>query len=206
MIDTNNKYYQMMLNEFDTIKDGDISTFALQLLNRVPEYFFSVPASSSGKYNAQNDLGNGGLVRHSISVKRMLEPLFTLEGYFDLTEREKDLLRVAALFHDCFKSGTQQMYEENQHTKFLHPVYASQFIVMCSVQTGFNYKDADFIAQAVITHMGQWNINSRESCVLPRPETPAQKILHLADYMASRADVNMTFSEDCFDDPGDEPH
>ena len=206
MIDSYNKYYQMMILELDSIDDIEIAKFAIQLLNRVPDYFFSAPASSSGKYHPQNDLGKGGLVRHSISVKRMLEHLFVLEGYFDLTDKEKNLLRVAALFHDSFKSGTQEMYEQNNQTKFLHPVYAAQFIVMCAIEVGFNYKDADFIAQAVMTHMGQWNTKSRDTSVLPKPETPAQKILHLADYMASRYDVNMSFSEECFDDPGDEPH
>ena len=163
----------------------------MSLLNKVPEYFFTVPASSSGKYHPKNDLGEGGLVRHSISVERMLKHLLEPDEYFDFTPRQVDLLIVAALFHDCLKSGTQEEYEQGKHTKFLHPLYASNFIMTQSVLMGFDYNDALFISSAIISHMGQWNTSKNGPGKLPTPETPAQKALHLADYLASRKDINM---------------
>lgn len=186
-----NKYYQMMADEIKTIRDYNTMTFASQLLDVIPEYFFTVPASSSGKYHPENDLGEGGLVRHSISVKRILEHLLVLEGYFTFTNKEKELLKVAALFHDCMKSGTQSDYEANEHTKFLHPIFASAFILVQAATTSFSYDDAMFIADAIASHMGQWNTSNRESGSLPTPVSDAQKILHLADYMSSRKDINM---------------
>ena len=191
-MEQNNKYFKLMLNEISTIKEEDIRLFAICLLVKVPEYFFSVAASSSGKYHPMNDLGEGGLVRHSISVKKMLDHLMEPNGYYDFTERQKDLLRVAALFHDCFKSGTQEQYQENIHTKHLHPLYAHNFIITESIVNKFPYEDAKYIADAVISHMGQWNTSWREDGVLPLPKTPEQKILHLADYLSSRKDINMT--------------
>lgn len=187
-----NKYYQMMEVEIvSSITSDDIRGFALSLLNKVPEYFFTVPASSSGKYHPKNDLGEGGLVRHSISVERMLKHLLEPDEYFDFTPRQVDLLIVAALFHDCLKSGTQEEYEQGKYTKFLHPLYASNFIMTQSVLMGFDYNDALFISSAVISHMGQWNTSKNGPGKLPTPETPAQKALHLADYLASRKDINM---------------
>lgn len=193
MINPENKYYIMMWNEIDTLKFTDIRSFGISLLNNVPDYFFSVPASSSGKYHPVGDLGEGGLVRHSIAVKRMLEHLMEPYGYYDFTEREKDLLKLAALFHDCFKSGTQEEYEKNPRTKFLHPILAVNFITYYSCLTGFDYDDASFISSAVATHMGQWN-KSRDN-ILPEPKEPHQKILHLADYLASRQDINMDIKD-----------
>lgn len=204
MVASDNKYYKMMLNELDTISSLEISQFGHYLLNRIPDYFFSVPASSSGRYHPIGDLGEGGLVRHSIAVKKMLEHLFEPEGYYEFTDREKDLLRLAALFHDSFKSGTQEMYEQDIHTKHLHPVYAAQFVVMSSIMAEFDYKDACFIADAIISHMGQWNKKLRNSGILPKPITAAQKVLHLADYLASRKDVNVDVGDDYVYDPGKE--
>ena len=43
--------------------------------------------------------------------------------------------------------------------------------------------------------MGQWNTSKNEPGKLPTPETPAQKALHLADYLASRKDINMEVEE-----------
>lgn len=191
-----NKFYQMMADEISTIESDDVRKFAISLLNSIPEYFFTVPASSSGKYHPKNDLGEGGLVRHSISVKRMLIHLLEPNGYYEFTEREKDLLIVAALFHDSFKSGTQEEYEKNNQTKFLHPAYAASYIIMQSVIHSFDYKDAKFISSAIISHMGQWNKNRSNLGTLPTPETPEQKILHLADYLASRKDINMTITDE----------
>lgn len=191
-----NRYYYLMLDAINEINDIDNRRFAHYLLDRVPDYFFIVPASSSGKYHPQNDLGEGGLVRHSISVLRMLEHLLEPEGYFDFTDEQKDLLKIAALFHDCMKSGTQEEYENNQRTKFLHPLYAANFIMTTAIENEYPYEKALFIYDAVIAHMGQWNKNKNESGMLPTPTTMSQKVLHLADYLASRKDINMTLEED----------
>ena len=191
-----NRYYYLMLDAIDEINDIDNRRFAHYLLDRVPDFFFIVPASSSGKYHSKNDLGEGGLVRHSISVLRMLEHLLEPEGYFDFTDEQKDLLKIAALFHDCMKSGTQEEYENNQRTKFLHPLYAANFIMTTAIENEYPYEKALFIYDAVIAHMGQWNKNKNESGMLPTPTTMSQKVLHLADYLASRKDINMTLEDD----------
>lgn len=210
-----NKYYFMMEDEINTLSIDDIKEFGLALLGTIPEYFFNVPASSSGKFHPKNDLGEGGLVRHSITVRRMLRHILEPNGYYDFTVREIELLELAALFHDSFKSGTQEEYEENIHTKFLHPVLAANHILMESVKKRFDYDSASFMASAIMSHMGQWNTSWREAGTLPLPKTPAQKALHLADYLASRTDINMDIPDPykgddsepatTIDDPGDEP-
>lgn len=198
MVGQENKYFRLMLDEIDTLQDIDNRRFAHALLSNVPDYFFSVPASSSGKYHPSNDLGNGGLVRHSISVVRMLNHLLLPEGYYDFDDEQKELLKIAALFHDCMKSGTQEEYEQNKHTKFLHPLYAANFIMTTAIKNAYPYEKALFIYNAVISHMGQWNTNG--SSELPVPKTQDQKILHLADFLASRKDINLEFDEVYFDD------
>ena len=41
--------------------------------------------------------------------------------------------------------------------------------------------------------MGEWSTDKRSSIVLPKPETEMQKMVHLADYLASRKDIEMQF-------------
>ena len=204
MVGQENKYFRLMLDEIDTLQDIDNKRFAYALLSNVPDYFFSVPASSSGKYHPSNDLGNGGLVRHSISVARMLDHLLEPDGYYDFDDEQKELLKIAALFHDCMKSGTQEEYEKGKHTKFLHPLYAANFIMTTAINYGYSYEKALLIYNAVISHMGQWNTSKQEGGMLPVPKTPDQKVLHLADYLASRKDINFEFDEVYFDDKVDD--
>jgi hypothetical protein len=67
-----------------------------------------------------------------------------------------------------------------------------------AIKNGYPYEKALFIYNAVISHMGQWSTNG--TAKLPTPETPDQKALHLADYLASRKDINMEFGEEYFDE------
>jgi uncharacterized protein (DUF3820 family) len=41
--------------------------------------------------------------------------------------------------------------------------------------------------------MGQWSTDKKSSVVLPKPEDVYQHFVHLADYLASRKDLTMTF-------------
>jgi hypothetical protein len=41
--------------------------------------------------------------------------------------------------------------------------------------------------------MGQWNTDKRSSVVLPKPKTVIEKLVHLADYLASRKSLEFNF-------------
>lgn len=187
--------------ELSTIVNEDIRKFAETLLNDAPDYFYHVPASSTGKYHPQISLGDGGLVRHTKAVVRFFNHLMGIEQNYSLfTEREMDLGRVACLIHDIQKSGTEKYYQEHSEdgkkkvfTVFEHPLLAAKYVL--------RYKDTipenelKYIAMAVGSHMGQWNTDKRNSTVLPKPTTDMQKMVHLADYLASRKDIELQFDE-----------
>lgn len=174
------------------IIEPSINEFAHKCVSELPKYFFTVAASSSGKYHPECDLGEGGLVRHTVNVMLILNHIMELEQY-GLTEHEKDLLRVAALFHDGLKSGTQEMWESSEHTKHLHPFYSATFMMENALHFGFDYNDAKFISDAIMSHMGQWTTSKYSEGTLPKPETKYQQLLHLADFLASRKDINVIY-------------
>ena len=183
--------------------NDDIKKFAEAVLDDAPDYFFHVAASSTGKYHPVYALGEGGLMRHTKAVVRMYNHLLSLDQYRNLfTEREIDLGRVACIAHDIQKSGDEAKYiaqsndgKNKVFTVFYHPLLASQYILQYKNKY-LSEEELKFIASGVESHMGQWNTDKRSSVTLPTPETEMQKLIHLADYLASRKDLDVSFEDD----------
>lgn len=175
----------------ETIENEDIKEFAITVLDSLPEYIWTVPASSTGKYHPAYSLGDGGLMRHQIAVVRFLNFFFELEQYNSkLTSREMDLMRLAGLVHDGMKSGSQLDFEASKYTKFEHPLQMANKIRECK---GLPEEEIEFIAKVISKHMGQWNTDKKSSVTLPKPDEKFSRLLHLADYLASRKSLTMDF-------------
>jgi hypothetical protein len=176
----------------DTIVNDDIREFAEVLVDGLPPYIWEVGASSTGKYHPAYSLGEGGLMRHQIAVVRFLNFFFELEQYNSkLTSREMDLMRVAGLVHDGMKSGTQEQFSNSKYTKFEHPILMATKI---RETTGYlPENELEFIASVISRHMGQWNTDKKSSITLPKPSDKFSRMLHVADYLASRKSLTMEF-------------
>ena len=177
----------------ETIVNDDIREFAKVLLDDIPDYIWHVGASSTGKYHPSYSLGEGGLMRHQIAATRFLNFFFELEQYnTKLTDREMDLMRVAMLTHDGRKSGEQLDYKHSKYTKFDHPILMANVIRSYDGKY-LNHNEIEFIAKCIESHMGQWNTDKKSSMTLPKPENKYQRLIHLADYLASRKCLTMDF-------------
>ena len=196
MTDERMKLVEPVLN---TIENDDIRDFAVKLLDSLPEYIWTVPASSTGKYHPAYSLGDGGLMRHQVAVVSFLNFFFELEQYNSkLTSREMDLMRVAGLTHDGMKSGSQEQFSTNKYTKFEHPVLMANKVRECG---GLPTEELEFIADVISKHMGQWNTDKKSSTVLPKPNEKFSRLLHLADYLSSRKSLTMEFDNYVADAP-----
>ena len=170
-------------DEIDKICDEKLRTAALDALEDVPNYFWKVPASSSGKYHPKCDLGDGGLVRHSIMVSRVAVDLLTAEIFLRDTDYNRDLVRITALFHDIMKQGTGN----TGHTVFNHPILASDFLKEYLEDADVDKCSIEMICSGLSTHMGKWTTSScMPDIVLDAPKTDFEKLIHTADYVASR--------------------
>ena len=198
MTDERMKLVEPILN---TIENDDIKEFAIVLLDSLPEYIWTVPASSTGKYHPEYTLGDGGLMRHQMAVVRFLNFFFELEQYNSrLTSREMDLMRVAGLVHDGMKSGSQEQFDNSKYTKFEHPILMA---IKVRETTGYlPENELGFIADVISKHMGQWNTDKRNPISLPKPSDKFSRMLHVADYLASRKCLIMDF--DNFEAPKQE--
>ena len=178
----------------DTFENEDIKQFMIEkCMPTIPEYFWEVPASSTGKYHpAYSVTVPLGLAKHTVALVRLLNHMLNIESIgSQFSSRERDLLRIAGLMHDTRKSGTQTEFERSKWTKFDHPIQAANVI---SKLKGLPENEIGFITSAIMSHMGQWNTDKRSPKVtLPKPQSKAQIILHLADYLASRKDIELLF-------------
>lgn len=175
-----------------TIENEDIRYFAEQCIETIPDYFWEVGASSTGKYHPQYALGELGLARHTCALVRFLNHILNVDCFGNkFTSREKDLMRVAGMMHDTRKSGDDEAYVKNKYTKFAHPLLAANEI---RTLIGFiSEEELELVASTIESHMGQWNTDKRSKVLLPLPENKYQKMLHLADYLASRKDIEVLF-------------
>lgn len=164
------------------IKNPKIREFTQRFIReKVPDYFMRVPASASGKYHPMDSLGDGGLVRHSMSVAIIAQAICELE-YLQVTPVDKSFILAACLLHDTFKQGRS----ESGTTVRTHPNIAAQEIYNFSKEIG-EEKIGKSIATLVVSHMGQWGNQ--------KPGSRVQFLVHLADFIASRRWITIDYTD-----------
>lgn len=175
--------------ELNKFKNDNIRISTEIILNMLPDYFYEIPASSSGEYHPNFSLGEGGLVRHVKVAMRILEEMFKDEAFGKYDDYKKDLIRMALILHDGFKSGTTY----SGHTCSDHPVIMSTFILDNRDKLLISEEDSLFVARLIITHMGPWNKDKSGNVIMPVPESKEELLVHLCDYIASRKFLDVSF-------------
>lgn len=177
--------------ELSYIRNPRIRRFTEMAIELLPEYFFSVPASSTGKYHPDYALGEGGLVRHTKAAVRIAVELFRMEC-FNYTEDEKDMIIASLILHDGCKFGL----EESRYTVTEHPLFVTMLIRENKDVTDCVTKDElNMILGNIESHMGQWCYDYKtKKQVLPKPMTKMQNFVHWCDYLASRKCLEFNFN------------
>lgn len=161
--------------EIAKIVDFSLQDFCRFVLNEeVPEYFWKIGASASGKFHPKFSQGLGGLVRHTKAVVWFAEEL--LRGsYVYLEDVHKDYVILACILHDIAKYGKGDEVDKSEYSS--HPEAASQ-IVADAWRAYFREEPPFVLLNAIASHMGRWG-NTKAL-------TQIDRCVHLADYVASR--------------------
>ncbi len=177
--------------EINYIKDSSLRGDLKILIGLLPDYFFEVPASSTGKYHPAFSLGDGGLVRHTKAAVRIAYELLnnnTVGAKFSL--HDKDLILIALTLHDGVKSGM----EHSKYTRFDHPLLASKLIMENKDKVSMEVDDLRKVCSMIESHMGEWTYdNYQKKEVLPKPKTAEQRFVHMCDFLASRKFLDIKF-------------
>mgnify|MGYP004496407663 CR=1 FL=1 len=170
-----------------------VKSVVINILSNLPDYFFKVAASSTGKYHPKMSLGEGGLVRHTKAAVRIAMDLLELQMFAPLDRTARDLILGSLLLHDGLKHGKT----EEKYTRADHPLLMSEFILDLAnkdVKTEEVQLIYERLASGIATHMGQWNIDYRtKQVIMEKPQTHYEKFIHLCDYLASRKYIDMEF-------------
>ena len=181
---------EMFAKELAYIKKEKYKAGAETLIELLPDYFFEVAASSTGKDHPSFALGDQGLVRHTKVAVRIAHELLENETVgFSFNQDEKDLMIIALIMHDGLKHGLTQ----DKYTKFDHPLIVADYIKQNQNKTTFTDGEIKFITSAISSHMGQYNTNPYSDVVLPLPSNKYQRFVHMCDYLASRKFLDVKF-------------
>lgn len=156
--------------ELFRISDKYVRDLTRKALQEAPEYFWTKPSSSSGKYHLPDEHGEGGLVKH---VKRTCAAAEVLLKAW-VTPVDFDVVRAGCILHDIGRYGFTE--EPPAHSLKTHPYLGWKYLNDIEASA----EDTKFkeVIHCVESHMGKWGPVS--------PGTREAFIVHLADMIASQ--------------------
>ena len=168
--------------ELNLIVDEELRMVTKAYLDEcVPTYFWEDGASSSGKYHPQFSQGQGGLVRHTKAVVMFAEELLKMSTYAYMKEAYKDYAIAACIVHDTAKYGMTEFSKAEYKNHARNAALAfNNFAKEC------DYQVSEILLNAIVAHMGQWSTEKED-----RPFTNVDRLVHMADYIASRSFIDI---------------
>ncbi len=182
---------EKFMNEINYIKNEKYRKNAKILIEGLPDYFFLVPASSTGKYHPQFAAKEGGLVRHTKAAVRIAYELLNSMIGDVFTNDEKDLIILGLILHDGLKHGKKQ----EKYARFDHPLLAADYVKESKDKLTFDDNEIKFLYNIISSHMGPYNTNAYSDVVLPIPKNKYQKFVHMCDLLASKKFLDIKFDD-----------
>lgn len=175
--------------EYLYIKDNKRREDLKILVSGLPDYFFEIPASSTGKYHPAFASTEHGLVKHTKVAVRIAKELLENPGLNNFTSTEKDLIIMSLVLHDGFKSGKIK----EKYTRFDHPLLVCDYIKENKSKLSLTENEIELLTRMISSHMGIWNKDINDVEVLPKPKDKYERFVHMCDYLASRKVIDVEF-------------
>lgn len=185
------------------IQGKQMRKFCVLALKSAPDYFWTEPASTSGKHHVGESL-----VEHVIfAVEYGKEHIRMLEqaNKNKWLDRHKDIFYTALILHDCFRSGMvgREMRDETGklRTDDLHTVYAPRALKYINLGTKDNPRYACWNLQwnqledAMACHYGPWSPIVHLDPTIDREFHSVALQVFLVDYIISRGCVRIVLPE-----------
>jgi len=183
-------------HKLNMIHDTTIKQFVIECFDKLcPDYFWTCPCSTTGKYHPQVSLGVGGLVRHTklavwwgLELLKMLSPSSELKKIYP-TGLQNEVI-ATLLLHDMIKNGeglNAQGYSLDRGVTGTHGVTLANKIVSLTNELVIKSTDigtTDRILAGIALHMGIWT--TIPYAVVDTTTKAFTDLIHLADYCASR--------------------
>jgi len=174
--------------ELAAIDSSFVKEFVIECFDKLtPSYFWTGPASSSGKHHPKMSNKKHGLVLH---VKLCVWWGRKIAQSYERCNM--DIIIAALLLHDLQKFGTAVDKDGKpnlaEYSSAHGPMLAMQIENMLANQNKtYEYGTISIIIAAIAMHMGKWTnqtLSHKWKDMLRKNNNV--EIVHLADYMASR--------------------
>ena len=121
--------FQPYLDKFETDK---MRMYCTDMIAQIPDYIFTMPSSTSGKYHNATQCQPHGQIYHIIMFAEIMNYRLSLKGNQEKfkSPAQRDAMRCVPFFHDALKCGT----DGGQWTVHEHPMLAGTWVRETSVE------------------------------------------------------------------------
>lgn len=188
-----NKYnvFSLMYPKFETDMMRDYFT---DMIQEIPDYIFTMPSSTSGKYHNKTQCQTYGQIYHVYMFWEILNYRLNLKGNKEKYENPilRDCMRCVPVFHDAIKCGLNG----SNFTVHEHPILAHDWVLNTTVEHDINDKLKKLIADMCAAHSGEWASSKRSKVILPEPKNDMELFIHECDILSSRNNIDMIISDE----------
>ena len=183
--------FKEVLEKFET---EEIKLYCEDMIGLIPDDSLVLPSSTSLKYHNSTQVKLFGNAYHLVMVAEICNYLLGLEHNINKfpKPKQRDCIRTSSILHDAVKLG----FNGSQHSLFQHPILAADWVKETVVEHDIRPELKDYISKMCASHSGQWNTSNRSKDVLPKPETEEQMLIHQCDFLSSRSNIDMMYSEE----------
>jgi len=194
----------LLIKKCRMIKHKMMRRFAVLALKGAPEYFWTEPASTSGRFHAGESLAEHVIycLIYGKDHIRMIQ-----EGKYPWNDQQESIFYTALICHDLYRSGMpgRELRDEEGklRTDNLHPIYAPMALKFLDLYIG--KEDKTWYAKnnlpwakledAMSGHYGPWSPISSLDPTVGRDFRDISLHVFLVDYIVSRGCLRVVSEE-----------
>lgn len=182
--------FKELLDQFET---EEMRLYCEDMVEHIPDYIFTIPSSTSGKFHNATQCKPHGQIYHIIMFGAIMNYRLALKCNKERFNNpiHRDAMRCVPIFHDAVKCG----WNGSTFTVHNHPMLAGAWVRETKVEHDINDEIKEMIARMCERHSGEWTSSKRSKVILPEPETEMEILVHECDILSSRPDIDMQPSE-----------
>lgn len=185
------KVFSLMLKSFET---EIFKEYFNDMVAEIPDYIFTMPSSTSGKYHNKTQCQKFGQVYHVYMFFSILEHRLRLKHNKEIYSKPeiRDAMRCVPVFHDAIKCGLNG----STFTVPEHPILAGEWVRKTKVEHDIPEIYKEMIIGMCEAHSGEWNKNRSKIEIMPEPRNDMEFFIHECDILSSRNDIDMIIPDD----------
>ena len=179
------KIFEPLSRNFET---DEFKAYFMDMIAEIPDYIFTMPSSTSGKFHNSTQCQIYGQVYHVYMFDAILNHRLRLKGNKEIysTPEERDSMRCVPVFHDAIKCGLNG----SKYTVQDHPMLAANWVLETTVEHNIPTSYKQMIADMVEAHSGEWNKSRAGKVIMSEPRNHREFFIHECDILSSRADLD----------------